>query len=326
MAKPRIRLFALGGTIAMTQTANGGAQPSLSGDALVSAVPELAEAVALEVEPVAQIGSANLTIDMLCDLARRIEAAARDGVNGVVVVQGTDTLSEAAFLLALVLRLEIPVICTGAMRHQDMLSADGPANLLAAVEAASDPTVARLGPSVAMAGQIHAARFVEKRHTASMAAFASPAAGPMAEIVEGRLRHLAAPAPLMHLPLGGIGTIPAVPIVPAVLGDTEGRQLDLLPVGSKGLVIEAFGGGHLSEGMADKAAGLAARMPVVLATSVGSGPVLEETYGYKGAECDLIARGLIPAGLFSPPKARLLLALMLASGRGRGEIVAAFSH
>ena len=325
MPKPRIRLFALGGTIAMTRSADGGVVPALTGEALVEAVPELADIAALEVESVTNLASANLTFDLLLDLARRIEAAARGGVDGVVVTQGTDTLAESAFVLALLLNLDIPVICTGAMRHGDMASPDGPGNLAAAVQAACNPATAVFGPVVAMAGQLHAARYVEKRHSASPAAFASPASGPVAEIVEGRLQRLSMPAPLRPIPLAEVGPVPVVPLVPAVLGDISGSQLDLLPVDAAGLVIAAFGGGHLPEGMTDKVSAIAARMPVVLASSAGAGPVFETTYGYKGAERDLIARGLIPAGLFSPPKARILLALMLAAGRPAAEIEAALT-
>lgn len=325
VSKPRIRLFALGGTIAMTRGPDGSVAPAVSGEALVDAVPGLAETARVEVETLANLGSANVTFDILLDLARRIAAAAEEGVDGVVVTQGTDTLAEASFLLALVLDLDIPVVCTGAMRHADMVSPDGPGNLLAAVSLACNRAAAAFGPVVVMAGEVHAARFVEKRHTASTAAFVSPGAGPVGEIVEDRLRILSRPAPLRTLPLERIGPVPMVPIIPAVFGDVAGSQLEAIPPAAAGLVIAAFGGGHLPEEMADKAAAIAARMPVVLASAVGAGPVFESTYGYKGAERDLISRGLIPAGMFSPPKARLLLSVMLAAGSASKDIEEALS-
>ena len=69
---------------------------------------------------------------------------------------------------------------------------------------------------------------------------------------------------------------------------------------------------------------LVARVPVVLASRVGVGPVLTVTYGYAGSESDLLARGLIGAGTLDPYKARVLLHLLLASGAERGQIAAAF--
>ncbi|RMD87070.1 MAG: hypothetical protein D6807_08540 [Alphaproteobacteria bacterium] len=115
--------------------------------------------------------------------------------------------------------------------------------------------------------------------------------------------------------------MPRVVLVPAVFG-SDGAELDHLPPDIAGVVIAAFGAGHLAETMADRAATLADRMPVILASATGAGPVLERTYGYRGGERDLIARGLIPAGSLSPAKARLLLILALAAGRTRDEIAA----
>ena len=71
---------------------------------------------------------------------------------------------------------------------------------------------------------------------------------------------------------------------------------------------------------------LAARMPVVLTSRAGAGPVLRHTYGAPGSEIDLQNRGLINAGLLHPYKARVLLRLLLASGAGHAEIVEAFAQ
>ena len=42
--------------------------------------------------------------------------------------------------------------------------------------------------------------------------------------------------------------------------------------------------------------------------------MLERTYGYPGAEIDLLSRGLIPAGTLDADRARLLLILALRAG------------
>ncbi|MEJ2027633.1 MAG: hypothetical protein P8X52_09375, partial [Limibacillus sp.] len=117
------------------------------------------------------------------------------------------------------------------------------------------------------------------------------------------------------------GVEPApVALVAAALG--EGPELlDAVAQGRwRGLVVQALGAGHLPESWVEPLAELSGRMPVVLATRVARGPVLEATYAFPGSEQDLIARGLIPAGYLCASKARILLSLALGAGRGDAEI------
>ena len=106
----------------------------------------------------------------------------------------------------------------------------------------------------------------------------------------------------------------------AALGD-DGRLLGRVrELSYAGLVVEAFGGGHVPSVMVEELEALAGEMPVVLASRTGSGEVLRSTYGFPGSETDLLERGLIPAGMLDGPKARLLLSLLLRSGAEREEV------
>ena len=59
------------------------------------------------------------------------------------------------------------IVLTGAMRHSGELERDGPANLRDAVLVAQVAGIPEAGPVVAMACEIHAARFVTNRARSS---------------------------------------------------------------------------------------------------------------------------------------------------------------
>ena len=93
-------------------------------------------------------------------------------------------------MLDLVVRSEKAVVVTGAMRGPEAPGADGPANILAATIVAAAREASGLGTLVVLNDEIHAARFVQKSHTALPSAFTSPLAGPLGLVVEGRPRVL----------------------------------------------------------------------------------------------------------------------------------------
>ena len=109
------------------------------------------------------------------------------------------------------------------------------------------------------------------------------------------------------------------------MGD-DGRLLKALPdLGYAGVVIEGMGAGHVLAEVAPILGDLVRKIPVVLASRAMTGPVFTNTYGYPGAEIDLIKRGLIPAGYLSGLKARLLLGLVLRDAKGAGKVAEAFA-
>jgi L-asparaginase len=332
---PRIAVFTLGGTIAMMTepgSPDAGAAPVLGATQLLGSVPGLA---GLPASPVLhdfrQLPSSALTIDDVLALSAAIAAELDAGCAGAVVVQGTDTIEETSYLLDLLHRGDQPVVVTGAMRTRDAAGADGPANLLAALQAAASPDLAGLGVLVVFADEIHAARYVRKAHATSIAAFLSPSAGPVGHVIEGRVRLLARPArPVLDLPdsasAAGGGGGAQVGLVTMTLGDDGAMLRAVADAGVlDGLVVAGFGAGHVPPGVAEILYELAARMPVVIASRTGAGTVLEGTYGWVGSEIDLTSRDVISAGFLDPPKARLLLHLLLSRGATRADVVSAFA-
>lgn len=321
--KPTVLILTLGGTIAMTREAHGsdaapGVKPGLTGEMLVEAVPQLAEAATIEVRSFRQLPGAHLRFADLEAVAEAVRDAVHRGATGVVVVQGTDTIEETAFALDRLLEVDAPVVVTGAMRNPTALGAEGPANLMAAVQVAASEAARGLGCVVVLNDEVHAARFVRKSHTSSLAAFASPNAGPLGWVVEGRVRivtRVARVAALAAAATGGTAASCHGRVALLTVGlDDDGLAVDLLRNSFDGMVIEATGGGHVSPGMADALDRAARNMPVILASRAPAGETLSNTYGFVGGEIDLQRRGLIRAGWLDGVKARVVLSLLLRCG------------
>ena len=306
-----IRLLAAGGTIAMSGER---AVPALDADQLIAALPALQAVPELRAENVLALPGPQITLADALQLARRATAAATDG-DGIVITTGTDTLEELAVLCSLLYASspeDPPIVLTGANRPASNPGADGPANLLDAVALAGAGQAGGLGAVVVFGGEIHPAMTVRKIDSTGPAAFGSPAAGPIGRIVEGRVwlharplrnQHHLAPSTLDH----------RVAIITAALGD-DGALLDTAAAGSDGLVVVAFGAGHLSPGMARALRAATERIPVLLTCRPERSQMLFSTYGFEGAERDLRVSGAVCVPFLSPVAARIALLCCLGAG------------
>lgn len=328
---PTVLILTLGGTIASLPAASGGeggppggAVPALSAADLVASVPGLQRVARIEARSVRQIASCEITPLDVLEVAVASRAALEPNgddegaqpVTGVVVVQGTDTLEETAFLLDVLHDGPEPIVVTGAMRTPDTPGADGPANLLAAATVAADPAARNLGAMVVMADEIHAARWVHKVHTSATGAFASPGLGPLGRVIEGRVRIDLVPAArtttidLLGRSCAGDRVLssrwPVIPILRVAQG-TLCQEVEALAAIADGLVVEGVGGGHVPSSLVETLQRVAERIPVVLAARPGAGGTLQSTYGYPGSEIDLLRRGVGSAGDLDALKARLWL-------------------
>lgn len=320
MTPPVVAVASLGGTISMTESGtSAGVVPTLDAAQLAAAVPGLAAIARVSAQSLFQLPGASLTFEQLLACLAWARARTDEGTSGVVITQGTDTLEETAFFLDLYWDRPQPLIVTGAMRTPGATSADGPGNLLAAVQTAIAPASRGRGVLVVMNDTIHTARWVTKTDAISVQAFVSPDAGPAGRLVEGTPCYFHAPA---RRALVGWPTAltSRVALVEALFGD-DGELAELaVQAGYDAVVISALGAGHVSFGFAERISRLCAQVPVAVASRTGAGSTCARTYGFIGAEMDLAARGAMLSGWLSPRKTRLLLWALLAAATPRNEL------
>ncbi len=275
---------------------------------ILRGVPALT-GVDLVAEQVAQLDSKDMDLETWRRLALRCAQWLGQGeVAGLVVTHGTDTMEETAFFLQQVLAPAKPVVLTGAMRPASSADADGPRNLVDAVQVASSPDAR--GVLVAFAGVLHLPQDAAKVHPYRLDAFGSGDAGPLGFVEEGRLRVL---RPWAAAPAGAAGLLARLedgapwPRVEIVLNHAGagGAVVDaLVAQGVRGIVAACTGNGTLHRDL--EAALLRAQsqgVRVVRSTRCAQGQVL----GHAGDK-------LPHAGGLSPVKARIQLMLELMAG------------
>ncbi|MDQ4086344.1 MAG: asparaginase [Actinomycetota bacterium] len=312
---PTVAVGSLGGTITMTSTpGRTGVTPTADADDLVATVPGLSEVAEVRAETLLSAPGASLTFEDLLRCLVWAREAVDSGAAGVVLVQGTDTLEESAFLLDLFWDRPNPLVLTGAMRPPQQAGADGPANLLAAVRLAAAPLARDTGVLVTLNDEVHAASRVRKTDTSALHAFVSPGWGPVGRVVEGRVvlpGHVLRPRPL---PVPDRDRGIRVALLESCLDD-RGELISLVATsGFQGVVLAALGAGHVSQPAAEAVSGAVPQMPVVVSSRTGAGRTLTGTYGFPGSESDLRSRGAVLSGWLDARKARLLLWAVLTLG------------
>ncbi len=315
-ALPRVVVLTTGGTIA----SRAGAE-SLTGNALVDAVPELADLAQVTVEEVVRIGSSRMTPEIWMRLGRRIDALFADDpeLAGIVVTHGTDSMEETGFFLHLTVRDPRPVVLVGSMRPATAVSADGPSNLLDAVRVAVHPEARGRGVLVTLNDEIHGARAVRKTDNQRVDAFRSPEVGAIGYADPDRITFHRTPAQRhthrSEFTVPRVEAIPVVPIVADYAGFDGSTIAEWTEKGAAGLVVMTFAGGRMSAGAVEAvAAAVAGGVPVVVSSRVLGGRV----------PGDPLVPGSVIARDLSPQKARVLLLVALGHGVGIDDLARVF--
>lgn len=318
--KPKVVLLATGGTIASRYDPSlGRTVASQRAEDLLRMLPQLSEVTELEVENYATIPSFDMSIAFAFGLARRVaEVLQRVDVAGVVVTHGTDTMEETSYLCDLLLQSDKPAVFTGAQRAYDDPQADGPLNLLNAVQVAASPLARGLGAVICFNGTIHAARDVTKVHASAVETFQSYEHGALGDVDRDKV--LVYRRPLLRRSFQIESLEERVELFRLALGVDLRGLAAAIERGLAGLVIEAFGRGNGPTGLTELVRHAVQNGVVVLVTSRCPEGRVEPIYGGGGGGRDLADAGALFVGDLKGPKARLLLMVLLSSAETKRRI------
>lgn len=291
--------------------------PAVSGEALIAAIPALQKIANITTEQFANIPSAQMTPALMLALRNKlIDDLSNNEISGVVIVHGTDTMEETAFFLDATLTSHKPVVLTGAMRSNDQNSADGAANLLAAIQVAAANSSAGRGVMVVMNDEIHAARYVKKMDTSSVNAFASPHHMPLGQKTQnGGVRFYTAPrryTPIIDVSRETL-TLPRVDIVNMYAGADETLLNASVAAGARAIIVQAVGASSVNLELYDSIQSASEQGVAIIMASRSPLGLCAPVYGYKGGGQTLAQLGALFAHDLPAHKARLYAMLLLNS-------------
>jgi L-asparaginase len=278
---------------------------------MLEAVPGIRDLANIKGVQIANVGSQDMSFDIMLKLAKRINELLRSrDVDGIVVTHGTDTMEETAYFLNLVVKSDKPVVMVGSMRPSTAVSADGPLNLYDAVSVAADPNATGRGVLVVLNDWIHAAHSLTKTSTTAVQTFVSPLHGLVGVFAYGKNDFYNNP-PRKHTTASefDISDATKMPRVDIIYGDAD-MPPDLIDAsvsyGAKGIVIAGVGNGNMNKASLEAAARAVQKGVVV----VRSSRVATGTVG-RNVEINDDELGFIASDELNPQKARILLSLAL---------------
>jgi glutamyl-tRNA(Gln) amidotransferase subunit D len=186
---PHVVIMSTGGTIASrVDYRTGAVRSAMSASDLYGVVPELADIARVDTEIVFSIYSENLRPQDWTELAKKVAQSIEEGVDGVVIAHGTDTMAYTSAALGFALQnLPVPVILVGAQRSSDRPSSDAATNLIGAVKVAGEGSFAEVGLAMHentsdTATVVHRGVKVRKCHTSRRDTFKSINGFPIAKV------------------------------------------------------------------------------------------------------------------------------------------------
>ncbi len=327
--QPFVKLLGTGGTIASRLDYRTGAViPAFSPGELYGAVPELADICNLSTEKLFAVFSENMGPEQYKALAIAIGKEIENGIDGIIIGHGTDTLSHtAAALTFMVQNPPVPIVLVGSQCSSDRPSSDAALNLIHAAYTAGHSDIAEVmvcmfGPTSDEYGFLHRGTRVRKMHSSYRSTFRT----------------------IGNTPLATVSRINGVkPIIENYNHRRKDRKVNILPYfeekvtivyyypnmqpdiidslvdnGYKGIIIAGTGLGHINKPLYP-AIRRATEKGVHIYMSVQTLWGYAHMYVYDTGR-DLMAAGIIPAENMLPETAYIKLGWTLGQTTDREEV------
>lgn len=359
---PTVRILHTGGTIASkVDYATGAVVARFEPDELIAAVPELTEIANIEAVKLGNMFSDDMRPQHWNKIADAAKQAFEEGVDGVVVTHGTDTLHYSAAALSFAWagsggKTARPITFVGSQRSSDRGSSDAPENLLAAVHWAAKAPAPRgdCGDSVVVvmhsssndgSCSVHPGIGVRKMHSTRRDAFQGINTQPLAliESNNGKPTHRLSATYAAQLQLPNEREVTITPDkfevkirIPQFIAGPwlVSEHIDtIMNLGCQAIVIHGTGLGHIPiedpQGDAPEntlvwrslTRAINREVPVVVVNQCISGPVDMNVYS-KGRK--QMQMGILGHGIVAPPETVVAkLHWALSNGKNINSIIAA---
>lgn len=325
---PRVKLLGTGGTIASRLDYRTGAViPAFTPGELYGAVPELADICNLTTEKLFAVFSENMGPEQYKKLAIAIGKEIENGIDGIVIGHGTDTMHyTAAALTFMVQNPPVPIVMVGSQRSSDRPSSDAALNLMHATTAAGHGDIAEVmvcmfGPTSDEYGFLHRGTRVRKMHSSYRSTFRTIGDTPVATITRQGVTHIKQD----YNPRRKDRQVTVKPFFEekvAMIYYYTNMQPDmidsLVDAGYKGIIIIGTGLGHVNKP-------LYPAIERAVAKGVHIFMTVQTLWGYVhmfvyDTGRDLMAKGVVPLENMLPEVAYIKLGWVLGQTQDREEV------
>lgn len=324
--KTCLYILALGGTISsLSSDATGQfySTPSCPIKDVIASLPINSDQITLLHEQFFQKISNDISYNDLINIAKKINSLVKDEkIDGLVIVQGTNTMEEVAYFINLVIHTTKNIVFTGAFRPSNALGSDGARNLYNAILLASSPKLTGMGVVLTFNDTIVRAQDALKGNPCLLGDFSATEFGKIGIVQGNEIQILknfySNKNEIFHIE--NITHLPQVYVIYGHLGVSADYIELAIKQKIKGIISAGFGKGYQSD-MVTEALIKASQqgIMVVRCSRTGFGMINCEP-GYDDKH------GFITAGALTPQKASILLSLILTKTDKRIEVQEIFNQ